>query len=422
MKLVVIGPIDTREKIRKVMENNFTTLSFSEYSTEEAEENFLEILSSCDGILFTGISIHHHFIEKFEVRIPNIYIPHSADTLMKALFELKTKFPNTDKLSIDVLKNTDINELLEEFEIKELSYNVLEYDSELSQDEFFQFHKKYQNENSQGVAITGLAGIYKKLKENGYNVIRLFPTQYSIKQKIDELISEIILEYTKESMIGVQILHVNHSDLNSSYKILEINSYVEYSIVEYLKAIDGSIFNIGQTQYIIFSTWGAIKKPENSKQLLNLLEKFEEKKIEVFVGNGFGKTAYESEKSAKKALEYSKKQNKNSAYEVIGNKVKGPLLNAKEIEYDFLLKKEVLEEISKKTDLNPIYFTKIYSLMNKYNSNLFSSDELAMYLNISLRTANRVIKKLLDCQLAEVEYYENNNAAGRPKKIVKFKF
>lgn len=420
MKLLIIGPKDTSDKIETILKNDFKNIIYKKSLTEEAEKNFEEIILKYDGIIFTGISIYFHFKDKYHIPIPYVYIEHSIDTLAKALFLLKNNYPNMEKMSIDVLKNEEIKKLLIEYNMENIEFINFEYNPKISQDSYFNFHNNYQKINKNSIAITALAGIYLRLINAGQKVIRIYPTGSSIKNKIEELITEINFEYIKESLIGVQIINIDHKNSISSYKILELNSYFENKLVEYLKVIEGSFFSLGQNQFIIFSTQGAIKNIENSKILINLLEKLEKKGIKISIGNGFSKTVYESEISAKRALEEAMKEKRNCIFEASKNKIKGPLHNELELEYTYSFKPTEIEKIKEITNINPIYIAKILWLIRIKKKIFFSSTDLATYLNISLRTSNRIIKTMLESNLAEIQFLENKNIVGRPKQIIRF--
>ena len=108
----------------------------------------------------------------------------------------------------------------------------------------------------------------------------------------------------------------------------------------------------------------------------------------------------------------------NSIFFSDGSEVKGPLMEKREILYKNSSDKKILE-VSKNTGVSALYLEKIKSVIKKQDKNSFTSVELAEFLNISERSTNRIIKKIIESGYASVEY-ENSFGAGRPRRKTQF--
>ena len=72
--------------------------------------------------------------------------------------------------------------------------------------------------------------------------------------------------------------------------------------------------------------------------------------------------------------------------------------------------------------MSALYLEKIKSVIKRQEKNSFTSSELAEFLNISERSTNRIIKKIIETGYASAIKYENSSGAGRPRRKTEFHF
>ena len=76
-----------------------------------------------------------------------------------------------------------------------------------------------------------------------------------------------------------------------------------------------------------------------------------------------------------------------------------------------------LIQISERVGISPLYLNKILYIIQQKQGNTLSSEELSFFLNVTTRSASRILKKLEEGGLARVEYNRQLNFRGRPAKI-----
>lgn len=422
MEIGIIGPLDSCNSIMDVMNRSFTDISVNIYEVSQTEEAYLLINKAekeCDGIILTGMGVYYKVIEKVEINKPHMYVPFYTSSIMKAFWMLKEEFPDCTKVSIDVVREDALLDVLDEFKLKDnLEIDLMEYNHLIPEKSYLDFHKKKQEDNPDCVSIIALGWVYEELKNMGYNVVRMYPTKSTIRTTINNLISKINQDIAKESSLAIQVLKIRHEENISQYRKLEINSLVENKLSGYIKEIQGSIFTLSWDRYIIYSTRGAVENLDNLSVLKNIMKFLEKENIIIFSGIGLGKTSRECELNARKALNASIQMNKSSIFKVDGEKIKGPLLTNRNLEYSYIVNSDMIE-ISETTGVNVHHLEMIKSMNDKYNINEFTSDLLAEYLDVSVRTANRIINKLTESNFAKEVGQEVNKSVGRPKKIIK---
>lgn len=426
MKIGIIGPLDSGKKIAEVMKRYFPSLLSPEiYDVSKVQEAHLKIEKAekeCSGLIFTGVAVYSKIVEKVKLNLPHVYIPFPASSIMKALWELKEKYPECKNISIDTVERAEVEDILEELNLNDIKIQTMPYSKLKEEQKYVDFHLSFQEKKQACVSIIGLGWVYEQVTKKGYSTLRLYSTKSGIKSTISDLLYKINAAQVKESTMAIELLNVKSEEDISQYRALEISSLIESSLVEYLKEIQGSIFSLNWNQYIIFSTRGAIENRENIMKLKNILNNLEKNNIQIFAGIGLGKTVYESEINAKKALHTALREKRSCIFKVDKNKIEGPILTEGELAYNFITDNSEVNKLAKLINLNPLYIKKLKALKEKHSKDTFTSDELAKYLDISIRSANRIIKKIIDHQCGEVVGLESTQSLGRPKKIIRIDF
>lgn len=103
--------------------------------------------------------------------------------------------------------------------------------------------------------------------------------------------------------------------------------------------------------------------------------------------------------------------------------MEGPVLHQTYIKYCEKLTDQRTAEISKKTGLSINHVKKMQSLMVIRDANVFTSRDLARYMGISERSANRILKRIVENGYGEIVSCERVPAvSGRPMNIVRVDF
>lgn len=84
-------------------------------------------------------------------------------------------------------------------------------------------------------------------------------------------------------------------------------------LLEYVRAIQGSIFTLGKHEYVIFATRGVIESPVHLDLFGSLIAWGRRNNINVCSGIGIGVTAFEAEKAAQTAIAHSLERDHGSS-------------------------------------------------------------------------------------------------------------
>lgn len=426
MKIAIIGAPDSVDKIYSLLSSAYSEIDFITRSTEKIDDmiNFIQdIEEKVDGFYLTGIGVYSALNEKTNIAKPVVYTKRGITGVVKSFWDFqKDNYGILDlkdvKIGIDVVDEKDFLETLSEFNIEIKSYDLQKYNYQKSEEEYLKEYLKKIKSEEINCIFTAFGYIYSALKEKNIPVYRVQATNVEIREEFTNLLNRIKMSKVENSKIGIEVIKLLKSDEFSNTALSQKIQF-EKELLAYAKEVDGNIQVSGNDEYLIFSNKGLLNNPENISTILSII-KDKIKNLSIAVGIGEGNTFFLSEKNARFALKLSMGNGNNSIFFSDGSEVKGPLMEKREILYKNSSDKKILE-VSKNTGVSTLYLEKIKSVIKKQDKNSFTSTELAEFLNISERSTNRIIKKIIENGYASVEF-ENSPGAGRPRRKTQFNF
>ena len=134
---------------------------------------------------------------------------------------------------------------------------------------------------------------------------------------------------------------------------------------------------------------------------------------------GCGSNVIDAHRNAHRAMKEALLCKSSAAFIVMeDNVIIGPLSSIRRITYSDSPSQN-LSEISERLSISPLYLSKIISVLSQKGGDTLSAEELAFYLDITTRSASRILSKLETGGLATVQYNRQLNLRGRPAKIYK---
>jgi len=426
-KIGLIGPLDSVTKILKAVENQYPLITFTPYVREEiidAAKVFEHCQSENDGIFFTGVGVMEEVRKHCKITKSYDHIPRSGYSLMSAIWEMEQKNILYDRVSIDVVPNQVLREVMDEFNLTFDRIYTNPFSSNQTEENYARRHRTLYSDKEVDVILTGFGSIYRKLSDEGLPVIRLYPNAIQIRQHLDNLIHKLQSLHIQSSGIAIQIIRIKGITQQSlsQYDDLEKRGQFYLELLPYVKGVQGSLFAFGREEIIIYSTRGEIEDDSNRRLFRDLVSWSDKKNLNFYSGIGFGNTASDAEKSARKALSNARQMFVSGAYIVDGDQIRGPIGEADELEYFIRVADTEILTLSEKSGINAAYITKILAYIEKSGNDTFDSEELSRALNIGERTARRILKKLTNSGMGVLAAKENMQLRGRPKNLIRIEF
>lgn len=423
MKIGCIGPSDSLLVIRKVAERYYPEIDLSFYAEEKIDDAW-KALDQCQretkGTLFTGIGVQESAIARGQIVNPYEHVPRGGYSLIQVFWELLQSGKKYRCISIDVVTEEIIEEILRELNLGFEKIHTMPYNLHYEEQDYENRHIKLYGKGKTDAFITGFGAVYENLKKAELPVFRLYPSAFEIRDNLEKLMGRIAAKNLRSAGIAIQIIHLKSIIQNSinQYDDLKKAGWFYLELLEYARDLQGSLFNLGK-EYVIYSTRGVIESRSHLDHFKRLLSWGRKRNIVIASGIGIGVTAFEAEKSARKALNNALKLKESGFYIVNGNQIRGPVGDANELEYRIQVSEEEDLKISEKIGINASYLTKIKSLIMKTGKDTFDSNDLATCLGISERSARRILKKFLDSGHAQLLGKETAHQVGRPKNLIK---
>ena len=411
MKVGVIGSKSSCEVVKKSIKEIDSSVEVASYEEEQVNRSdrlIEECEQECDAVLFTGCAIESFVGRNYHFTRPHVSVEKSVISIAGAFLQMQKSNIELDAFSIDIVEKQVIEDLLDAFDILARNIYSCPFQAGVEEEQYVEWHMKLLDEGKVNVALTSLRWVYKTLQEKGYHAIYLPPTRAKVRVALEKLKNECALQEAEENY----------------YSSMLAKADIEKEIIKYTEGIQGAIFASGRREYIVFSNSGAVQEEFNQRKLLNLQKKVqEEKKISLNVGIGTGGTMNDAEMNARRALDFSLKNAKQEIFWIdAGQTQHGPLGKEIQLEYQLISSDPKLQEISEKTGLSTTSILKIIAIADVRKSYIFDAHQLAECLGITVRSARRIMNKIMEAGYGKVYAKKTAAAGGRPKALVEILF
>lgn len=428
MKIGVVGPEASCNIVKKSLydiEENLEVICYTKEQVNTCDQVMEQCEQECDAVLFTGCVIESFVTEKYKVRKPYTSVERSALTVASAFLEMKNQQMELDAFSIDIVEHQVIEDLLDALQIQAKNIFSSSFQPGAEEQEYVDWHIMLQKTGKTNVALTSMVWVYRKLTEQGYAAIYLGPTRAMVRTALERLEDAYALREAEDSQIAVEILQLTNFEKaqENYYTSMMDKAEMEKEIIQYVEGVQGAVFAFGRREYIVFSNAGEVKKKRNQQNLLELQEQIKGKGILLNVGIGTGVTANHAEMNARESLNYSLKKAKQEIYWIDHtHAIQGPFGKEKMLKYELISSDPNIQRISKMTGLSITSIEKIIAIAEARKSYVFDANELAQCLEITVRSARRIMNKIMDAGFGREYAKQAAATGGRPKTLIEILF
>ncbi|WP_055668915.1 hypothetical protein [Desnuesiella massiliensis] len=432
INIAVLGPKDL---VSKTIEEgmNFQDLNLKDYGYGNESQTLMlaEKAQEHENILlFTGPIPYYMARNSDLIKIPMIYVSYSGTAFYKVLFsyleQIKWDNTKTIRFSIDTIHEALVEEMLEELGIYDYKIYVKEYEDYITTEEIIEYHNKLYNEGKTDVAITCLTSAYDKLIGMNIPTYRITPTVNCIREALRLAKTEAKNVKSMKGQLCIGILKIsNWNEMNtyvpSEYTQQRLRLNLMEMFIDFCEKIKASMKIVNEDEYIFYATRGAIEDiTENYKYMPIIKEVNDSLPFKISIGLGFGYTANQAEQNSQEAIKYCGTFNKNCCYVVMEDgMVMGPLERGKNIEFYSRSEDEALLKLAEKSKVSVGTLNKIVGLTKALNKDVITANDIADTMNITLRSARRILSALEEADIAKVVGEEQPAGRGRPRQIFK---
>lgn len=425
IRIGIVGPEDSLVLLRKVMQEFDGQFTVVEKSYEDFEElrDIASKFQDVDVILYSGQAPYFWVKSHVKVNIPGIYIPRNGTCLYKVLFDIYRVNKDVSSLSFDTISPRDIEETYMELNLPLSNVLTMNYDNYMSYDEVIAYHRDLWDRGKTSGAVTCLKKTYEELKKLGIPVYRIYPTTSIVRDSLERAMiygKSIKLKETQLALILVRVEDIDNMLYDSSNYRLKIQLLNLYQIIlRYGDDTNATVTKIQDTEFMIITTRGCLEEPADEFLGLSLLHAIKANThLKITVGIGFGRTAKIAEVNARQAIRLSKENGSDCCFIVTDEgKFIGPIRDVEVTSEPF--SNANLEDVAAKLGMNVVNLSKIKASIRRLGKNEITPKELSVCMNISQRSARRILAQLEEKGAARIVGIKRMHGKGRPRLLYK---
>ncbi|MFJ8460940.1 hypothetical protein ACIQ57_17615 [Lysinibacillus xylanilyticus] len=407
-KIAVICSKAFMERINSIAQNiENIQLEFYLYNQPTEAPVLLKEIKPCDALLFGGTLPYLHTQSALSAMpIPWNYIKQDETTISTTLLSLIANHAvPLNRISIDVMNPAIVENVLTEIEYRDPKPYIQPISITKPTQSILQHHIALWEANSIDFIITSIHSVFDELQTLQIPAMRMLDATNSIIQCLEETKSRSLLTKSESVKAVVGLLQAPE------------NRPIDVNMLTQITAATHSTYKqITAYSFELYTTAGHLQRALEKENLQNLLQQTSKPFKLAF---GYGHSIFEAHQHAKNALSFAKPceiyildEHKN---------LLGPFPNS---EARLALKTDdpSVLQMAKQTSLSPLNISKIINFSRERQSAQFTSHNLAEYLQVTRRTTERIIKKLVDNGYAKVVGEEMTHQQGRPRTIYELNF
>ncbi|SCB82201.1 transcriptional regulator [Bacillus mycoides] len=410
IKIAVVGSKEFMENLLPIA-HKLEEIEIDPYIYLHPAESseILKHLKPCDVIFFSGALPYYMAKEiREQLRIPSTYLQQDETTVASSLLSIiYHQSIQPHKISIDLVDRSFITNVFHDIGLKETP-QVMDYENMLwSNDEIksiIDFHlAKYQS-GEVDLALTSIHAVYDELQKIGIPSERMIDPTQSIIHGLKDAKIKAELAKSHSATVGACII---------SFIELQESSLEKLNVIS--KELRGSFKQVDEMTFILYTTRGDIESSTKTNTIDRLFTNIEGA---VSIGFGYGKTVNEAEQNAKIAQGFAKNNPIERRFYILTSdkELFGPFPKEQRVQS---LKNDnpELMKIAKETKLSPANLSKIIQFSQSHPSLKFTAADLSEYLQVTRRSTERLLKKLVDYRYANICGEEMPYQQGRPRAI-----
>ena len=380
-----------------------------EYKKPSEAPILLQKLKPCHAILFSG-SLPYEASEQFlqTTSTPALYLQQNEHTIAVTLLYLASeKSIPIHEISLDIKKIDYIEHILQDLHhiSSTKKPEIYELQSRNDLQDVVNFHIQNFRQGKTKIAVTSVHAVYDQLQVAGIPSFRMIDPVSNILHAMEKVAQKAQLARSEATKIAVGLVEIQDAEQFPHETVTQLATFLQAQ------------WTVEENIFYFYTTLGTVEFALSLNAFTKTIDSISSTSHLSF---GLGQTIVEATDNALSALQIGKQSGKGIYMLDEHKQLHGPLPSvapsvAMKVEDPKLL------EISEKTTLSPTVISKLLQFEQFRQSASFTASDLAGYLAVSRRTAERTIKKLMDQQLVQTVGEEMTYTQGRPRALYEMK-
>lgn len=372
------------------------------------------IVDDVDVLLFAGPLPYDLAVAERELPVPATYVPTGGVALPTAL--LRGSLSGTidpTRVSIDSVLERDVREIYDDLGTEMPAVHVMEYHPSVLPDEFFEFHRALFADGRTSGAISTVPTVIARLDQAGIPNLRMPPGKLTLRNALRTarlLGSGARLQVSRIAIVivGIPASALPQRTSASSFSYQELKLSLHRSLLPDARRMDAVVLERDEQSYMVITTLGALRTATEELSRAPFVNTVSENlNTEAEVGIGLGRTTLEAEENAYAAVTKAADAGGGLAYLISpdGASMALPAVSggaAPEAEVPVDRQGEMLRQIVSLLD------------QDGDSSRVVDADRVARLQGVTLRTARRTLRNLVDAGFAWPLPPAKAQKVGRP--------
>ncbi|MBS7525418.1 hypothetical protein KHM83_01860 [Fusibacter paucivorans] len=392
---------------------------------------YLKHYNDVDAFILSGPTLSNYLNKNINPIDKPCYVIYDDDAnILKHLFKLFVNHPEIDssRVYFDSASDNMIETLSEIFPADKRPYvfPFFEEDLDLYAERIFQKHLSLWQNNQIDLSVTRFGMHIDRMKAAGMRCYFVEPSEKYVYNLLMQAINHVKLEKLSANKIVVGYISFA-PDERLSQDNFEREYYIDKlyrETMSFAKTSDYE-FVIQQREEVIamFSTFEEIALITNDFTNCQLQLHFKDTiRKKIAIGYGSGQNITQAKTNAVTALNNALESGGDKSYFVDDDhRVFGPLEAGERLLYSNQPNGAIMR-LSNDLNISSAYLQKLIAYAAKNKTNRLATDEVASLLDIALRSANRILNRIVDHGGAVVMTEKKQASKGRPKKYYQMLF
>lgn len=386
------------------------------------------LMGEVEVILLFGAQLHRKVKEALNATVPVHYVPLTGSGLYITLFRALQEGLLRGGISVDSLTKSMVMNVLKNLGMDQTKVVVYNGPAHASPDKLLAFHQKLQQEGTCSLAITGVESVARQLTELEAPNEWLIPSDQDMSVALERALLSTESRRNKESQIVVGMIQVDDfgkmvMKRHNEHEVQKLKLEIHRMVLDYVESLDGYLTPIGGDEFLFFTTRGIFERETGGYKTIPLAKDANQSLgISISLGVGFGTSANEAGTNARAALRKAKEAGGNSCFIIREDQTLiGPLEMADPIQTVLSPTHAALIKRAEEAGMTSAYLSKLLSHAAKFDKYEYKVHELAALLDITVRSAHRLLLLWIDNGLVDISGVEKV-PKGRPRQIFRFTF
>lgn len=441
LRLGFVGSHVRMELIRKIIPSSFPEIQTELYENdrydycEEMERALLALKRRVDGVIFGGELQFKLYQNIFEPDTPCTFIQKDSVSLLNSFLFLAWRKVDISRVSVDNYSASTIRKILSDAEITDSNIKILRRRklgtaNKKYYEDLYQEHRALYREGAVDGCITTLFFVHDRLAAEGIPVAYSRPTTDNITKTVARLKRECLERiHMTEGNLAVLALRItpredifyqSQSEYFGGHEKLKAAEELYY----FAKDARATVIQQSDEQFVLLINRVDLMNYSNGLESLPFLHLIRDNcKCSVSLGIGFGYTPGEARSNASLALKKAAQYEGSCTYIVHNiHSILGPVNFITPQSTQNPEVQEQLQLLSQNTGISVSKLYRINQLRERTKKSLFTAVELAEQLNLSPRSAGRLVNALEAHGLIRLSGQTVSEKAGRPRNIYQILF